>query len=67
MIKAVLTVEPLYHTLVDWLNNNNRTVEVCLCVHVPNNPVYESAKEVTFTELNDFLRSNALRRSLLVK
>ena len=67
VIQAVLTVEPLYHTFLDRLNNSYRTVEIGLCVHVPNNPVHECAEEVTFTKLNDLLGSHALRRRPLVQ
>ena len=67
MIQAVLTVEPLHHSFVNRLNDSHRTVEVRLCVHVPHNPVHESAEEVTFTKLDNSLGSYALRRGPLVQ
>jgi hypothetical protein len=66
VIEAVLAIEPLYHTTLDRLNNNNRSVEVSLLVHIPDNPIYECTEEVTFTKLDDYLRSHALWRGLLV-
>ena len=63
VVKAILTVEPLNHTAVDRLNDNDRTVEICLGIHVPYNPVNESAKEVSLTELDYFLRHYTLRCS----
>ena len=66
VIEAVLTVQPVNHTTSQWLNYNDRTVEVGLLVHIPYNPIYECTEEVTFTKLNDFLWSDALRSSALV-
>ena len=40
--------------------------EVGLLIHIPYNPIYECTEEVTFTKLNDFLWSDALRSSALV-
>ena len=51
VIEAVLTVEPLYHTAVDWLNDNDRSVEISLGIHVPYNPVNECTEEVSLTKL----------------
>ena len=67
VIEAVLTVQPLYHTFLDRLNDSYRTVEVRLSVHVPYNPVHKCAEEVTFTKLNDLLGSDTLRRGPLVQ
>ena len=66
MIEAVLTVEPVYHTLSQRLHYNDRAVEVGLLVHVPHDPIYECTEEVTLAKLNDFLWSHALRRGALV-
>ena len=66
VIQAVLTVEPLYHTFVNRLNDYYRTVEVGLGVHVPYNPINESTKEITFTKLDDLFGRYALRRGPLV-
>ena len=66
VIEAVLPVQPVNHTTSQWLNYNDRTVEVGLLVHIPYNPIYECTEEVTFTKLNDFLWSDALRSSALV-
>ena len=67
VIKTVLTIEPVYHTLSQWLHYDNRTVEVGLLIHVPYNPIYECTEKVTFTKLDDFLRRYALRRCTLVQ
>ena len=66
MIQAILTIEPFYHTFFNRLNDSHRTIEVRLSVHVPYDPIHESAEEITFTKLNDFLGSDTLRRSPLV-
>ena len=66
MIETVLTIQPIYHTASQWLNDNDRTVEVGFLIHIPYNPIYECTEEVTFTKLNDFLWSDALRSSALV-
>ena len=66
VIEAVLTVQPVNHTTSQWLNYNDRTVEVGLLVHIPYNPIYECTEEVTFTKLNDSLRSDTLRSGTLV-
>ena len=66
VIEAVLTIQPLYHTFVNRLNDSYRTVEVRLCVHVPYDPVHKCAEEVTLTKLNDLLGSDTLRRGPLV-
>ena len=67
MIEAVLTVQPINHTASQWLNYNDRTVEVGLLVHVPYNPVNECTQEVTLAKLDDFLWRYALRSSALVQ
>ena len=66
VVQAVLTVEPLGHTSFNRLDDDYRTVEVGLLVHVPDNPIYERAKEVTLSELNHLLGHYALRCKLLV-
>ena len=66
VVETVLSVEPINHTSFDRLYNNYRTVEVCLLVHVVNNPINESAQEVSFTKLDDFLRHYAFGRSPFV-
>ena len=65
VVKAILTVEPLNHTAVDRLNDNDRTVEICLGIHVPYNPVNECTEEVTLTKLDDSLWHYTLRCSAL--
>ena len=66
MIETVLGIEPVNHTFLNRLYNDYRTIEVCLLVHVPDNPIYECAEEVTFTELNHLFRHDALRSKLFV-
>jgi hypothetical protein len=66
VIETILGIEPVNHTLFDRLYNDYRTIEVCLLVHVPDNPIYECAEEVTLTELNNLFRHNALRSELFV-
>ena len=66
MIEAVLGIEPIGHTFLDGLYDNDASVEVGLLVHVPDDPVNERTEEITFTELNYFLGHHALRRELFV-
>ena len=67
MVEAVLTVQPVNHTASQRLNDNNRTVEVGLLVHIPYNPVNKCAKEVALTKLDNFLWHNALWSCTLVQ
>ena len=67
MIEAVLGIEPIYHTFLYRLHNDNRAVEVCLLVHVPDNPIYKRAEEVAFAKLNNLFRHDALRSKYFVK
>ena len=66
MVQAVLTIEPLYHTLVDGLYDDDTTIEVGLLVHVPDNPINERTEEVTLTKLNHLFRHYALRSEIFV-
>ena len=66
MIEAVLGIEPIHHTSFYRLHYDNRTVEIGLLVHIPDNPIYECTEEVAFSELNNLFRHNALRRELFV-
>ena len=66
VVQAVLTVQPLYHTLVDRLYDNDTTIEVGLLVHVPDNPIYECTEEVSLTKLNHLFRHHALRSEVFV-
>jgi hypothetical protein len=66
MVEAVLAVEPFNHTLCQGLNYNYRTIEIGLLVHVPDNPINESAQEVSFAKLNNFLRHHALWSEMFV-
>ena len=65
VIQAVLTVEPIHHTTLDRLNYNNRTIEVGLLIHVPNNPVNERTQEIALTKLDNPLWHDALWSRLL--
>ena len=66
VIQTVLTVQPVDHAAVDGLYDNNRTVEVGLLVHVPDNPINECTKEVSLTKLNHLFRHHALRSKVFV-
>jgi len=66
VVQAVLTIQPLGHTFVNRLYDNNATIEVGLLVHVPNNPINESTEEVTLTKLNHLFRHNALWSEVFV-
>ena len=66
MIQTVLTVQPVDHTLVDGLYDDNRTIEVGLLVHIPDNPINKSTEEVTLTKLNHLFRHHALRSEVFV-
>ena len=61
VIEAILTIEPIHHTLLDRLHNHYRRVEVCLLIHVIDNPVHKTAKEVSLAKLDNSLRCMALR------
>ena len=66
MIEVILSVEHVNHSSVDWLNDNDAAVEVCLLVHVPDYPVNECAEEVAFSELDDSLGTNCFSCSFFV-
>ena len=66
VVETVLTIEPRNHTLVDRLNYDYRAIEIGLSVHVPYNPVNESAKEVSFAKLDNSFWHYTLRCSALV-
>ncbi len=66
VVQAVLTIQPLNHTLSQRLYDDDRTIEVSLLVHVPDNPINKGAQEISFTELNNFLGHHALRREVFV-
>ena len=66
MVQAVLSVQPVHHTLLNGLYYYHTAVEVGLLVHIPDNPIYECTEEVTFTELNHLFRHHALRSKLFV-
>ena len=67
VIEAILAIKPFCHTAVNRLNNSYRGVEIGLLVHVPDNPIYECAEEITFAKLNDFLGSDCLGGGQFVK
>ena len=54
VIEAVLLVEPAYHTFLDGLDNHHGTAKVRLLVGLPDNPLDECTKEVSFSKLNHF-------------
>ena len=66
VIEAILPIQPVRHAPFNRLDNYNGGVEVRPHVHIPDNPVSKGAKEVPLSKLDDFLRSYALRCSLLV-
>ncbi len=66
VVQAVLAVEPVDHTAIEGLDDDDGTIEVCLLVHVPDDPIYECAEEVAFAELNDLFGHDALRSELFV-
>ena len=66
VIQAVLTVQPVNHTTVQGLDNDYRTIEIGLLVHVPDNPINERTEEITLTELNHLFRHYALRSEVFV-
>ena len=55
MVKAVLLVEIVNHTLLDRLDEYDRSVEVGLLICFPDNPVNKCAEKIALTELNHFL------------
>ena len=66
MIETVLTIEPVNHTALDGLNYNNRSIEVGLLIHVPDNPIYKCTKEITLAKLDDLFGHHAFRRKIFV-
>jgi len=66
VVETVLGVEPVDHTVLDGLYDDDRSVEVGLLVHVPDNPINECAEEVSLAELDDLLGHHTLRSKLLV-
>ena len=66
MVQAVLTIQPVNHTAVYGLYDDDGAVEVGLLVHVPDNPINECAEEITLTKLNNLFRHDALRSEVFV-
>lgn len=66
VIEAVLTVKPVNHAALNWLNDNDRAVEVGLLIHIVDNPVDKSTKEVALTKLDNSLGHHALRSGTLI-
>jgi hypothetical protein len=66
VVKAILGVEPVYHTSFDRLYDYYATVKIGLLVHIPDNPIYECTEEITLTELNHLFRHHALWSELFV-
>ena len=56
MVKSILSINHIYHTSVDRLNQYYTGIEISLLVCVPYDPIYESSEEVTLTKLNDLSR-----------
>ena len=67
MIEAILSVEPVNHAVFNRLNYNDRSVEVCLLIHVEDNPVNKGAEKITFSKLDDSLRHSAFGGCTLVQ
>ena len=68
MIEPVLFVEDVNHTFLDRLDHYHGGIEVSLSVRVPYYPFYKSAKEIAFSELNDFFSVCAcLRRAFTIQ
>ena len=61
MVEAILTIEPIHHTVFDRLNHYHAGVEVSLLIHVVNNPVHKTTEEIALSKLDDSLRCMALR------
>ena len=61
VVESVLTVEPIHHAAFDGLNHHHAAVEVGLLIHVVDNPVNKTAKEITLAKLDDSFRCMALR------
>ena len=64
MIEAVLLLQACCHSLGDGLNDDDRGAGGIWpdrgVVHLPDNPIYERAKEVAFAKLNNALRTLSL-------
>ena len=61
VVEAILPIKPIHHSLLDRLNHHYRRVEIRFLIHVINNPVHKTAKEVSLAKLDDSLRCMALR------
>ena len=66
VVQTVLGVEAVHHTFLYRLHHNDRAVEVGFLIHIPDDPIHESPKEIAFSELNDLFWHHALRRKLFV-
>ena len=53
MIKTVLRIEHIDHSLCNRLHHDNARIEVGPLVCIPYDPVYECSEEIALTELND--------------
>ena len=67
VIEAILSVEPVNHAVFNRLNYNDRSVEVCLLIHVEDNPVNKGTEKITFSKLDDSLRHSAFGGCTLVQ
>ena len=61
VVEAVLCLQTLGHALGNGLDDNDRGIEICFLIHLPNNPIYESAKEVALAKLYNALRALYLK------
>ena len=60
MIEAVLGLQAVGHALSNGLYDDDRCIKVSALIHLPHNPVYECAKEVTLAKLDDTLGAMCL-------
>ena len=60
VVEAVLCLQTLGHALGNGLDDNDRGIEICFLIHLPDNPIYESAEEVAFAKLYDALWTDGL-------
>ena len=56
MIQSVLRVQDIDHSLFYRLHDNDSSIEVCLLVCIPYDPVDKGSQEVAFSKLNHLFR-----------
>ena len=67
VVEAILAVEPIDHTALDGLYDDDAGVEVGALVHVADDPINEATEEVAFAKLDDAFGCVALGSRARIK